>query len=599
RSPPTAYYSHKLVKLLPQKRSITSVETLNYNPEFKRTKQEDSVTMSTAETVVPTVYGVCKPLGAEMKVVLSNREAQICDLLNDVAEHLKATRSDLPPVTLRIAGGWVRDKLLGKTCHDLDVAVSTMMGYDFAVHVNEYLTSKGYETRSIAKIDSNPDKSKHLETATTKLFDQEIDFVNLRNEIYNEDSRIPTQVTYGSPSEDAYRRDITINTLFFNVHTLQVEDYTKQGLQDLADGLIRTPLPAFKTFCDDPLRVLRCIRFAGRFGFEIADDIVQAVKDEKIKHALLAKISRERIGIEVDKMLRGPAPRRSLDLIYSFGLYDIVFAPPQKDVQGELHDTQRSTQAAKLVEWLSQANVTNLSPTSDLEQLRLLYLATNLIPYCGMTYTQKGRPLPAVEFVLRDSLKAKNDDVNTVSMVFKRIEQIQQTVRNNSEKAIDRADLGKFTTRDVWTTIMVHDANSAQSLVTFFCRHVYSKSRLRLAAGCEGKNKVLFKTFSHGHVPSGSLSQARLTIDIPPEAQSIINMYQKLVQQTLDYGIENCYTFKPILDGKTVTKLLSIKPGKVIGELLEEIMAWQLGHPSGTTEECQDFIKLVWQRRQQ
>lgn len=69
-----------------------------------------------------------------------------------------------------------------------------MMGYDFAVHVNEYLTSKGYETRSIAKIDSNPDKSKHLETATTKLFDQEIDFVNLRNEIYNEDSRIPAQV---------------------------------------------------------------------------------------------------------------------------------------------------------------------------------------------------------------------------------------------------------------------------------------------------------------------------------------------------------------------------------------------------------------------
>jgi hypothetical protein len=112
RPPPTVYYSDKLVKLLPQKRSITSVETPtpNYNPEFKRTKQ-DSVTMSSAETVVPTVYGVCRPLGAEMKVVLSNREAQICDLLNDVAEHLKATRSDLPAVTLRIAGGWVRDKV--------------------------------------------------------------------------------------------------------------------------------------------------------------------------------------------------------------------------------------------------------------------------------------------------------------------------------------------------------------------------------------------------------------------------------------------------------------------------------------------------------
>lgn len=111
----TVYHSHTLVKLLPQKRSITSVETPtpNYNPEFKRTKQ-DSNTMSTAETVVPTVYGVCKPLGAEMKVVLSSREAQICDLLNDVAEHLKATQPDLPAVTLRIAGGWVRDKVSQK-----------------------------------------------------------------------------------------------------------------------------------------------------------------------------------------------------------------------------------------------------------------------------------------------------------------------------------------------------------------------------------------------------------------------------------------------------------------------------------------------------
>jgi tRNA nucleotidyltransferase/poly(A) polymerase len=70
-----------------------------------------------------------------------------------------------------------------------------------------------------------------------------------------------------------------------------------------------------------------------------------------LQHALLAKISRERIGIEVDKMLRGPAPRRSLELIYSFGLYEVTFAPPQNNVQGELQDTQRSVQAAKLVEW--------------------------------------------------------------------------------------------------------------------------------------------------------------------------------------------------------------------------------------------------------
>lgn len=69
-----------------------------------------------------------------------------------------------------------------------------MMGYEFATYVNKYLESQGVPTRSIAKIDSNPEKSKHLETATTKLFNQEVDFCNLRTEIYEEGSRIPSQI---------------------------------------------------------------------------------------------------------------------------------------------------------------------------------------------------------------------------------------------------------------------------------------------------------------------------------------------------------------------------------------------------------------------
>lgn len=85
-------------------------------------------------------------------------------------------------------------QLLGKECHDLDIAINDMMGYEFATYVNKYLESQGVPTRSIAKIDSNPEKSKHLETATTKLFDQEVDFCNLRTEVYEEGSRIPSQI---------------------------------------------------------------------------------------------------------------------------------------------------------------------------------------------------------------------------------------------------------------------------------------------------------------------------------------------------------------------------------------------------------------------
>jgi tRNA nucleotidyltransferase (CCA-adding enzyme) len=86
----------------------------------------------------------------------------------------------------------------------------------------------------------------------------------------------------GTPEEDALRRDITINTLFYNVHTRQIEDHTHLGLSDLANKLVRTPLDPLQTFRDDPLRVLRCVRFASRFGYELVDELKQAVRNEEI-----------------------------------------------------------------------------------------------------------------------------------------------------------------------------------------------------------------------------------------------------------------------------------------------------------------------------
>lgn len=99
----------------------------------------------------------------------------------------------------------------------------------------------------------------------------ELDFVNLRTEAYSEDSRVP-QMSVGTPSEDAFRRDLTINALFYNIHTQLVEDFTGQGLADLRRAIVRTPLPPMVTLQDDPLRALRVLRFACRFGFTIAEE---------------------------------------------------------------------------------------------------------------------------------------------------------------------------------------------------------------------------------------------------------------------------------------------------------------------------------------
>lgn len=91
-----------------------------------------------------------------------------------------------------------------------------------------------------------------------------IDLVNLRSEKYTDDSRVPV-IEIGSPEEDALRRDLTINALFYNINEQKVEDFTGKGLEDLQNGIIRTPLDPLQTFLDDPLRVLRTIRFACRF----------------------------------------------------------------------------------------------------------------------------------------------------------------------------------------------------------------------------------------------------------------------------------------------------------------------------------------------
>ena len=283
-------------------------------------------------------------------IKLSEIEKQIQKVLLAVSSSIAAASSGQAlsaAPQLRIAGGWVRDKLLGLESNDIDIAIDNMNGEPFAQHVKNYMISNGFKMGHVAKISLNPEKSKHLETATARIFDLDVDFVNLRSETYQEDSRNP-EIEFGTPLQDALRRDITINALFYNLHTDQVEDHTGYGLKDLEDGIIRTPLPPLQTFLDDPLRVLRVIRFASRFNYELCDDILQASKDSSLRGAFHRKISRERVGVEVEKMLKGPNPNRALHIIEEFGFYDLVFEVPRDQVASNPCDASNSTRLCEL-----------------------------------------------------------------------------------------------------------------------------------------------------------------------------------------------------------------------------------------------------------
>lgn len=223
----------------------------------------------------------------------------------------KAKTSD-QTIVLRWAGGWVRDKLLGRQSHDIDVAINCMTGETFGNKLRDYCdvlenrekhSLRNEDVGNLHKIEKNPDKSKNLETATVRIFGLDVDFVNLRTETYAEDSRNP-QMEFGTAEEDARRRDATVNALFYNIHTEQVEDFVG-GLEDMQAKIIRTPMEPFQTFMDDPLRVLRLVRFASRLGFNIEPSVKEYMGNESVLKALRVKISRERVGVEVEKMLKG------------------------------------------------------------------------------------------------------------------------------------------------------------------------------------------------------------------------------------------------------------------------------------------------------
>lgn len=227
-----------------------------------------------------------------------------------------------------ICGGYVRDKILGKPSKDIDITVAAPNGgIELANFISKKLNIREpviFPTFGTAKI--------QLPTGL------DIEFVQTRNEEYVKGSRKPT-TSYGTLQEDVERRDFTINTLLEDVTTKKIVDLTGQGIDDLKNGIIRTPLDPNITFDEDPLRMLRAIRFAAKYNFEFAEDIIPALSNNADK---LKNISKERIHDELNKMLLTDKPSRAFNIMRKTGLLD-QFMPELTELyglkQGKYHYT--------------------------------------------------------------------------------------------------------------------------------------------------------------------------------------------------------------------------------------------------------------------
>lgn len=214
-------------------------------------------------------------------------------------------------VSCYLIGGFVRDKLLSRPTKDADI-VCTGDGIALAQAVSDTFPHK--PTVSFFK---------NFGTAQFRLNSFDIEFVGARKESYNPDSRKP-QVSAGTIEDDQKRRDFTINALAIS---LNKNDFGKlidpfNGITDLGNKIIKTPLEPDTTFSDDPLRMMRAIRFATQLGFAIPEDIFDSIKRNKER---LKIISQERITDELNKIMMAPIPSIGYDLLYKSGLLEIFF----------------------------------------------------------------------------------------------------------------------------------------------------------------------------------------------------------------------------------------------------------------------------------
>ena len=210
-----------------------------------------------------------------------------------------------------VVGGYVRDLLLRRPSNDIDF-VTVGSGIELAENVARRL----HRTRALSVF-------ANFGTAMIKSDGNELEFVGARRESYSRDSRNPI-VEDGTLEDDQNRRDFTINDMAICLNANRFGELVDpfNGLRDLGDRVIRTPLDPDITFSDDPLRMMRAIRFASQLGFQILPETFEAIARNRERIRIITK---ERINDELGKIMRSPRPSVGLRLLDRAGLLEIIF----------------------------------------------------------------------------------------------------------------------------------------------------------------------------------------------------------------------------------------------------------------------------------
>jgi tRNA nucleotidyltransferase/poly(A) polymerase len=518
---------------------------------------------------------------------LTQREEKVFRILRTVVERRRQARGTV----LRVAGGWVRDKLWGLQSDDMDIAIDRMTGAQLLSHIRGHLRYVKQEEllRGAGVVRINPEQSKHLETVAMQLCNVDLDLVNLRAEDYASDSRIPT-MRIGTPLEDALRRDFTINSLFYNINEDIVEDFTGQGFDDMDAKLLRTPLPALKTLMDDPLRLLRAIRFASRFGLSLDSELEESLSDPNVHRELCMKVSSERIGIEVRKMtntLQGF--QHAVQMMHSSGVMPFGIAILHGTNADGFFEHMKAHQRGTTVRSVHQQRFDMCSSKQD-----------SIV----LNHSEIGTACKRMTFCSTLEQTDQVSDVHAIGMAL-----LLSSFSDHAENGNDPPMQNVMSWQQCVAPTRTHILNSMQLSLALLLKYSTKESsvpvRILRAAWmlrdlgdwhntCEryGDAMNVLKLVSEPHLSAAvhvacawDIHHNSTQEDIDACKQRVNSMYDALHST----GVVNVYSTSPLVDGNDIMKHFPIK-GRAIGDILQIAFQYQLRYNVSCSKDVLDFL---------